>query len=479
MTLDPLALAIDRYDPPRQPTWHDTARPDQVRPKGTWRTWYVRGGRGGGKTWTGSNNFADIIRHSPPGEWAVIAPTYGDARDTCMESADSGLIKALGGRCGAGGVLVDTGPHIKRWNRSMGALYLTNKSVVYVDGADDGALRIQGKNLQGAWCDEVGLWLKWQTAWDESLRYAVRKWPAITIATGTPKRNMPARALVKRLLADDRIPKSLLRTEDNAAHLDPATLEELLELRGTTLGRQELEGELLEEVEGALWLQTQIDADRVDLAPELVRVVVAVDPAGTASKESDETGIIVAGRDGNGHGFVLSDDSGRYSPDGWGRRCCLAYVEWDADAIVFERNNGHDMGPHIVRSSWAELVREGAVEGLTPAIVDVTASRGKQARAEPVVAEYEQHRWHHVGLLPGLEEQMCGWVPGEGRSPDRVDALVWAAFNLTVSQRKRIGLRARESQPPPIKWGTPLDPKTGRPPKDEEPPKRRGMKVRF
>jgi phage terminase large subunit-like protein len=429
----------------RRYAWRSTARLEQIAPQGSWLVWYVRGGRGGGKTWTGANNFAEMLVGSEPGEWAVVAPTYGDARDTCIESTESGLIKALGGKAGPNGMLIDKGPHIASWNRSMGDLRLTNGSVVYADGADDGALRIQGKNLRGAWCDEVGLWRKWETAWDESLRYAVRKAPARIIATGTPKRNMPARKLVARLLADPKIERSLLRTVDNAAHLHPEVLEDLLSLVGTTLGRQELEGELLDDIDGALWTASLIDAHRVDEAPVLERVVVSVDPAGRASAQSDETGIVVAGCQ-DGHGYVLDDLSGRFTPDGWGRRTCLAYVEHQADAVVFERNNGHDMGPHIIRSSWLELAREGVVDGPVPRIVEVWATRGKQVRAEPLVAQYEQGRWHHVGGLPVLEDQLCNWVPGEG-SPDRMDALVWAAWNLTMKGSSRGGLMVRRVPP--------------------------------
>lgn len=472
--VDPWDVAWRHYAPPEPLAWHQTARLDQIAPTGAWRIWYVRGGRGGGKTWTGSGNFADMITTSQPGEWAVIAPTYGDARDTCIESDESGLIKQLGGKAGPNGILLDKGPHIASWNRSMGDLRLTNGSVIYADGADDGALRTQGKNLRGAWCDEVGLWKRWATAWDESIKYAVRKAPARIIATGTPKRNMPARALVKRLLDDLTVPKVLLRTADNVANLDPQTVDELMKLAGTTLGRQELEGELIEDIDGALWTQTLIDGDRVDQHPELVRIVVAVDPAGTASKESDETGIIIAGVAVDGHGYVIADHSGRYSPDGWGRRVCQAAVDHLADAVVFERNNGHDMGVHIIRSSWAELEREGAVGGLLPRVVEVWAAKGKQARAEPVVAQYEQHRWHHVGLLPDLEEQLTSWVPGESGSPDRMDALVWAAFNLTVGVGAKRGLKVRDDAPPP-----PPAPGTIVVPVVEDEPRRRGHGARV
>jgi predicted phage terminase large subunit-like protein len=237
------AAEMDEADAPVN--WRDTARPEQLPPDGDWRVLYARGGRGGGKTWMGANVLAELIQESPPGEWAVIAPTYGDARDTCIESGDSGLLAALGlPRTYAG------------WNRSMGELRLPSGSVVYADGADDGALRIQGKNLRGAWCDEIGLWKRWEVAWDESLRFAVRKAPGRIIATGTPKRNMPAIKLVRRLMADVAVAKTLLRTEDNAAHLHPATLADLMVMAGTPLGMQELEGAVLDDAEGGYFLRS-------------------------------------------------------------------------------------------------------------------------------------------------------------------------------------------------------------------------------
>ncbi|HEX4432799.1 MAG TPA: terminase family protein [Frankiaceae bacterium] len=219
--------------------WRAEARPEQLPPDGDWRIFYIRGGRGGGKTWTGSNALAELIQTSPPGEWAAIGPTYGDARDTLIESAESGLLVALG-----------LPRRYHGWNRSMGELSLPNGSIVYADGADDGALRIQGKNLRGAWCDEVGLWKRWETAWDESLRFAVRKAPAKIIATGTPKRRMPAIKLIRRLMADERVVKTVLLTKDNAAHLDPGTLEDLMLLAGTSFGMQELEGAVLDDSDG-------------------------------------------------------------------------------------------------------------------------------------------------------------------------------------------------------------------------------------
>lgn len=219
--------------------WRRDARAEQIPPDDDWRIFYIRGGRGGGKTWTGSNALAELIQTNPPGEWAAIGPTYGDARDTLIESAESGLLTALG-----------LPRRYHGWNRSMGELRLPSGSVVYADGADDGALRIQGKNLRGAWCDEIGLWKRWETAWDESLRFAVRKAPAKIIATGTPKRRMPAIKLIRRLMADEQVAKTVLLTKDNAANLHPATLDDLMLLAGTSLGMQELEGAVLDDPGG-------------------------------------------------------------------------------------------------------------------------------------------------------------------------------------------------------------------------------------
>lgn len=425
-------------------SWRHVARPEQIWPTDDPRAiMYVRGGRGSGKTWSGSNNLADLIRTSEPGEWGVCAPTLGDARDTCIESNVSGLIRALGGRAGPGGVLIETGPHISRWNRSPGELWLKNGGIVYADGADDGALRIQGKNLRGAWCDEIGLWRRWETAWDESIAYAVRLAPARIIATGTPKRTMPARALVKRLIDDPDVINRRLRTVDNAANLHPARLKAFMAKLGTVLGRQELEGDLIDDTTGALWSYANIETDRWDRGPrmllgELPRIAVAVDPAVTSNEESDETGIVAGGRT-NGicpqcgpvdqpHAFILEDASGRYTPAGMASTTIGVHDRWSGDRIIGEVNNGGDYIEAALR----------AVDASVP-YTAVHASRGKRIRAEPVAALYEQHRVHHVGALPDLEDQLTTWIPDIGTSPDRLDALVWLLTDLLLTGEKQPG----------------------------------------
>lgn len=396
-------------------TWRDDARPEQLPPEGVWRTWYVRGGRGSGKTWTGANTLAEAALKTP-GEWGVVAPTFSDMRDKCVEGP-SGLLKALG----TNRVEVERGKarNVTSWNRSQGELRLRNGSTIYGDGADDGAPTIQGFNLRGLWADEVGLWKKWQMAWEESIRFAVRLAPGIIVATGTPKRGHP---LVKALMADPGVAKTLLRTMDNAANLDENTLTELLRLYGgTTLGRQELEGEVLDDVPGALWQRTRIEMHRVQMAPALVRVVVAIDPSATSTESADECGIIAAGIDANGEGYILDDRSLRSSPNQWAANAIHLYHRRQADRIVAEVNNGGEMVGTVIHSLDPDVPYRA-----------VTASRGKLTRAEPIAALYEQGKVHHVGPFELLEDQMCGWVPGD-KSPDRMDALVWALTDLMVT----------------------------------------------
>ena len=441
-----------------RPSWRSVARPEQLAPAAWHRVWYIRGGRGSGKTRTGAEALVELMGghgapKGEPSEWAVVAPTYGDARDTCVEGP-SGLLAALGTTRAE--VVAGRSEQVETWNRSLGDVRLRNGAVVWADGADDGAGRIQGKNLRGAWCDEIGLWKLAQKrrsvtgrvskspaeqSWDESLRFAVRLSPARIVVTGTPKRG---HVLVRRLVADPTVIKTVMRTQDNVANLDPELVAELMrDYAGTELGRQELEGEVLNEVEGAMWSLAQLDSSRSPLpvrthhlrdgrqqrVSDLERVVVAIDPAITATLASDETGIVVAGRGADGDGYVLDDVSCRLTPDGWGRRAVAAFHEWKADRIVAEANQGGEMVGHVLRT----------VDPNVPVTL-VRASRGKRTRAEPVAALYEQGRVHHVGTFPALEDQMCSYTAESAVSPDRLDALVWALTELVLDDR-RVSIR--------------------------------------
>lgn len=422
---DVLLMAADAVEEQAAPglgfrqAWRAKARPEQLPPDEPFRTLYLRGGRGAGKTYAGAHILAEWIEEDPePGEWGIVAPTYQDAWSTCVEGP-SGFLAALGTNVTE--VRDGKSKLVEHWHRSFAELKLRSGHLVRVASAQDGGLRIQGKNLKGAWADEVGLWDNWETTWDESLKFAVREGEARIVATGTPKQSRKARKLVKRLLDDPSVPVRILRTIDNAANLAPRFLEEVVgKAKGTRLERQELEGVLLDDVEGALWTAEIIDAYRVTAPPaDLLRVVVAIDPAVSSEEDSDETGIIVAGEGEGGHGFVLADYSMRGTPDECMRKAVWAYRHHQADCVVAEANNGGDYIGTLLHT----------VDPNVP-YKKVIATRGKRVRAEPVSALYEQGRMHHCGVFTMLEEQMCGWVPSDPESPDRVDALTWSVADL-------------------------------------------------
>ena len=274
--------------------WLDRARPEQLPPDGNWRVWYLMGGRGSGKTRAGAETLAHWEAEHP-GWYAAVAPTFADAKDVCAEDPESGLISVLG-------------PRVETYNRSLGEIFLKSGSRISLDGADDGALRIQGRNLSGVWCDEVGLWhpSQWERAWKVSVRLAVRKDPALIVATGTPKMGHP---LVALLVEDDRIPVSRLRTSDNVANLTEAALEAFYEeYEGTVLGKQELDGEWIMALEGDLlkraWWRyypprknNETDAAFVKRLPRFQMIIVSVDTPLKDKESSDFVAIQVWGID--------------------------------------------------------------------------------------------------------------------------------------------------------------------------------------
>jgi phage terminase large subunit-like protein len=242
--------------------------------------------------------------------------------------------------------------------------------------------------------------------------------------------------LIRELLAREGHDVAVTRgsTYENRANLAPGFFDQVIrKYEGTRLGRQELNAELLEDTPGALWTLARIDRSRSERVPDLARIVVAVDPAVSSNEGSDETGIIVCGKDDKGHGYVLEDLSGRYDPAGWARAAIAAYHRRDADRVVAEVNQGGDLVEATIRTVDPNV-----------AYTAVRASRGKFTRAEPVAALYEQGRVHHCGLFPELEDQLTSFVPDLERakfgSPDRVDALVWAFTELLVEAVPYAGL---------------------------------------
>src|SRR5580692_3073235 len=392
------------------------ARPSQIAPPGDWRVWLLLAGRGFGKTRAGAEFVRATVTAGLARHVALVAPTALDARAVMVEG-ESGLLSI-----GPPGERPDYEPSLHR-------LTWPNGAVATVFSADE-PNRLRGPQHDLAWCDELAAW-RYPAAWD-MLMFGLRLGQdPRAIVTTTPR---PIK-LIRELLADPKVVVTRGRTEDNRKHLAPAFLEQIVRrYQGTRLGRQELDGEILDDMPGALWTHGIIDAARLTAAPALTRIVVAIDPAVSSHENADETGIIIAGRDVDGHGYVLADASGHYAPAEWAKVAIAAYAAHRADRIVAEVNNGGDMVEATLR----------VVDPNVP-FAAVHASRGKVARAEPVAALYEQGRVHHLGALPLLEDQMCAFSSdfdrdAVGYSPDRVDALVWALTDLLLAPMPAAGI---------------------------------------
>ena len=371
-------------------------------------------GRGAGKTRTAAEWLAWKAISNENTRWAIVAPTHADARDTCVEG-ESGILNILK----EFGVLKD-------YNRSISEIFLTNRSRIKLFSGEEPD-RLRGPQFHGGWFDELAAF-KRPDAWDQYQFGARLGQHPQTIVTTTPR---PTK-LIKDLV--DRKGVHVVRgsTFDNAKNLAPSALAELkLRYENTRLGRQELYGEILDTVEGALWTREVIERARVTDIPPLIRIVVAIDPAVTNNANSDETGIVAAGITSDNHYYVLSDKSLRASPDAWARQAVNLYHDLGADKIIAETNNGGDMVTLLIKQ----------VDHSAP-VKKVTATRGKQLRAEPISSLYEQGRVHHHGYFAELETQMCEWTPVSSESPDRLDALVWAITELNSGSSSMMSLAA-------------------------------------
>lgn len=344
---------------------------------------------------------------------ALVGRTVADVRQVMVEGSISGLL-ACARRRG----------YEVRYEPSKRKLVWSNGAVAYTYSGDKPD-QLRGPEHDGAWVDELAAW-RYPEAFDMllfGLRVGQRP---LVIATTTPRPAPHIRALVDS-------PTTHLtrgRTLDNAANLSPVALTKLLErYEGTRLGRQELDAELLGDTPGALWTQATLERWRVSRLPELVRIVVAVDPEASDGEDSAETGIVVAGMDRAGEGYVLDDATVKGAPLTWARTAIRAHEQWRADKVIGEANNGGDMVETTLRTVAPRLPYK-----------KVWASRGKVTRAEPVAALYEQGKVHHCGVFAELEDQMCHWVPGM-KSPDRLDALVWALTELMLPAEKPATMR--------------------------------------
>ena len=407
----PAELRALEYD------WRFWARPNQIAPAGDWSIWLVLAGRGFGKTRTGAEFVREEVEAGHAGRVALVGPTAADARDVIVE--------------GESGILA-TAPS---WNRptyepSKRRVTWPNGALATLYSADEPE-RLRGPQHDLAWGDELAAW-RYPEAYDQ-LMFGLRLGDRPrAIFTTTPK---PVQ-LVTDLMKDPTCSVTRGSTFDNRANLPTVFFDKIVrKYEGTRLGRQELNAELLEDIEGALWTLAIIERDRLPLTAldslELARTVVGIDPSVTAGEDSDEAGVVAAahvrgrcvcGKDGCF--LVLDDVSDRMPSKEWADRAVALYRRRLADRVVAEVNNGGDLVEAQLR-----------VVDPSVAYKAVRASKGKATRAEPIQALYEQRRVHHVGEFARLEEQMTTWVPGvSSKSPDRLDAMVWALTELALGR---------------------------------------------
>ena len=393
--------------------WLNTARAKQLQPLEEHYIWLILAGRGWGKTRTGAQDIALYALRNPNSLCAVVAPTHGDLRRVCF-GGNSGLLSIIPEEC------YIQSSDAKGYSSSVAEIRLDNGSKIMGYAAIEPD-RLRGSQFHRAWADELAAW-RYSEAFDQ-LMFGLRLGdnPQCVVTT-TPK---PSK-IIKDLVAREDVVVTTGNTfenEDNLADTALAMLKERYE--GTSLGRQELYAEIIEDFEGALWSNKMIEEGRLNENEErdLRQIIVAIDPAVTANENSDETGIIVAGKDYNDRFYVLEDVSGVYTPDQWGRKAIDCYYEWQADRIVAEVNNGGDLVERLLRSIDPHIPYRS-----------VRATRGKLTRAEPISALYEQKRVHHVGYFAELESQMCSYTGETKPSPDRLDALVWAMTELSKSR---------------------------------------------
>jgi phage terminase large subunit-like protein len=412
--------------------WPFWARPNQLPPAGQWSTWLALAGRGFGKTEAGAQWVRQRVKDGAR-SIALVAETQKDLEEVMVAR------------------LLRIHPEKERPEvryKPVRVHWPNGAIALGYNGTEPDQLR--GPEFDTAWVDELAKYRYAQMLWD-MLTFTMRSGDDPRVLVTTTPRPIP---IIRKLVADSQKPNSSVKvvrgsTFDNAAHLPKKYLDDLEgKYAGTRLGRQELNAEILDDLEGALWKRDDIDKNRIREIPAMQRIVVAVDPSGTKGEPGktkdakgremimkdagDDIGIVVAGKGVDGRCYILADMTCNLSPDGWGKRAVAAYYgswaenpeEMKADRLVAERNFGGAMVEHVIKTIDSRV-----------AFKEVTASRGKFARAEPVAALYEQGKVSHVGSFPQLEDQMClidasGYI-GEG-SPDRADALVWAVTELML-----------------------------------------------
>ena len=391
---------------------HDHQRPPRFANSGAdWTTWLILGGRGSGKTRAGAEWVRGVALGDAKARIALIGENEHEVREVMVE--------------GVSGVLaVHPSGERPEWVPSRRRLEWSNGAIAQLFSAEDPE-SLRGPQFSAAWLDELAKWRQAEATYDMlqfGLRLGTRPRQVVTT---TPR---PI-ALLQKLMEDERTAVTHAGTVANAFNLAPDFLETVLKrYQGTRLGRQEIDGEIIMERAGALWTRAQLEGCRVQAAPSLTRIVVAVDPPGSSREGADACGLVAAGRGEDNQFYVLADESAAgLSPQSWATKAVALWRRLAADALVAEANYGGDM----VRAVIGEVDREVPV-------LTVRATRGKWLRAEPVAQLYEQGRVRHAGHFPALEDEMCDFgLDGlsSGRSPDRLDALVWALTALSFGAR--------------------------------------------
>ena len=403
--------------------WQIWARDDQLPPSATaagdaWRVWLILGGRGAGKTRAGAEWIRakalglPPVADGPARRIALVGETLGDVRHVMIEGV-SGLLA------------IHANDERPLFEPSKMQLTWPNGAIAQIFGGDNPE-SLRGPQFDAAWVDELAKWRDPDHGFD-MLQFSLRLGQNPQMVATTTPRSIP---LLKRLMEDPSTVVTRARTHDNAANLAPNFITEMTRrYSGTALARQELDGEIVDTRAGALWRRDWIDAHRIGSAPEMKTIVVAVDPPVTATASSDACGIMVAGIGPDNRAYILSDRTvqGR-EPSVWARAAVAAYKDFLADRIVAEVNQGGDLVTSVLRQI-----------DQTVAVQKVRATRGKWLRAEPVAALYAEGRVSHVGAFPQLEDQMCAFGAdglSGGRSPDRLDALVWALTSLMLGSNR-------------------------------------------
>ena len=400
--------------------WRDIARAGQIPPDDGWDIWLLRGGRGSGKTRSAAEWITEMADRHPGCRIALVGRAADDIRSN-MVDGESGVISVQ-----------------RPWNRvtyeptKMKVSWENGASALTRSAEEPNSLR--GPEFHYAWVDEFGAFSNAKEVWD-NLTLGLRLAPARCVVSTTPNaRNIESLKILQWMvdlamdpMAGLRVVQTVMTTYDNLPNLAPNQQEKIRTYRGTRVGRQELEAEILLDAPGALWNRAVLEATRVkpEDVPRSLKLVLAIDPSTGDEETTGECGIVVVGVDERvpNHGYVLADLSMRAHPNDWSRVAVESAKAYHVSAIVAEKNQGGEM---------VRTVLQTRVPGLPIHLVN--ASRSKEARAEPVGAIWEQHRGHMVGVFEELEAQLCSWYPGSGKSPDRLDALVWGISFLMVPE---------------------------------------------